>query len=120
MKQFFLIGLFFVVLGNSSFTVVEHAVLPTSMRITILDRLGNVVENAQVSIYGNRGDYENEENAVAGPEFTDKKGRVSFKNLDEKAYYVRAMKGEKSNYGEGEMTGVLFKGKVNKFNIIIE
>ena len=78
-----------------------------------------MVENAQVTVYGNRGDYENEENAVAGPDFTDRKGRVTFKNLDEKSYYVRAVKGEHSNYNEGEKTGVLLKGKLNKFNIII-
>lgn len=119
MKQMFLIALFFISVGSTSFKEAEHQLLATSMRITVLDNLGNVVENAQVTIYGNRGDYENEENSVAGPETTDAKGRVTFKKLDEKSYYVRVKKGDKSNYNEGEKTGVLLRGKLNKFNIII-
>ena len=119
MKQVFLIALFFISVGSTSFTGAEHQLLATSMRITVLDNLGNVVENAQVTIYANRGDYENEESAVAGPEKTDSKGRVTFKKLEEKSYYVRVKKGEKNNYNEGEKTGVLMQGKLNKFNIII-
>jgi hypothetical protein len=93
--------------------------LPTSLRVTVLDNLGNVVENAKVTIYRNAGDYESGENAVGGPSFTDSKGRVTFKNLEPKAYYVEAKKGEASNYGEAEKTNVLSKGKTNKVNIII-
>ena len=91
----------------------------TSLRITVLDELGNVVENAQVTIYGNRGDYEKSENAVAGPELTDQKGRVTFKDLDAKAYYILARKGDRSNYGGGEMTDVIAKNKLNKLNVVI-
>lgn len=98
----------------------EFQILSTGVRITVLNNLGNVVENAKVTMYKNWDDYENEENAVAGPVFTDKKGRVTIKNLEEKSYYVQVVKGDANNYGEGEQTGVLKKGKVNKFNIIIQ
>ncbi len=94
--------------------------LPTSMRITVISRLGNPVENASVTIYANQEDYENEENAVAGPAFTDKKGRVTFNNLETKSYYVQVVKDDNNNYGDAEQTGTLIKGKLNKFNIVIQ
>ncbi len=94
-------------------------ILPTSMKITVLNSLGNPVKNAKVTIYETREDYEKEENAVAGPAFTDQKGRVTFKNLKEKRYFIQAVKDDMNNYGEGEQTDKLKKGKVNKFNIII-
>lgn len=110
---------FFVVFTSTSISA-ELQILPTGVRLTILNSLGNIVENAKVTLYDNWDDYENEENAVAGPAFADKKGRVTFKNLEAKQYYVKAVKGDKSNYGEGEQTGKLIKGKTNKFNIIIQ
>lgn len=98
----------------------RHQVISTGMRITVLSRLGNPVENAKVTVFETREDYENEENAIAGPAFTDAKGRVTFKNLDEKQYFVQAVKGDDSNYGDAEQTGKLIKGKLNKFNIVIQ
>jgi len=103
----------------SSYTM-EYQIFPTNMRITVISRLGNPVENAHVTIYQNREDYENEENAVAGPALTDRKGRVTFKNLEEKQYYVQVVKGDNSNYGDAEQTNKLEKGKMNKFNIVIQ
>ena len=84
------------------------------MRITVISRLGNPVENAKVTVFQNRDDYENEENAIAGPAFTDAKGRVTFKNLEEKQYFVQVIKGDANNYGDAEQTAKLIKGKVNK------
>jgi len=98
----------------------EAQLMSTSMRITVLSRLGNPIENAKVTVYNNQEDYENEENAVAGPAFSDEKGRVTFKNLEEKQYYVQVIKGDDNNYGDAEQTGKLKKGKVNKFNIVIQ
>lgn len=111
--------IFAIVLTSSAFTS-EYQVLSTGMRITVLSRLGNPVENAKVTVYNNQEDYENEENAVGGPSFTDSKGRVTFKNLEEKQYYVQVIKGDESNYGDAEQTGKLVKGKLNKFNIVIQ
>jgi outer membrane protein assembly factor BamB len=110
----------FIIVGVSLLVMSAYQVLPTGVRITVLNKLGNPVENAKVTMFANEEDYENEENAVAGPAFTDVKGRITFKNLDDKQYYVLAEKGEESNVGEAEQTGKLEKGKINKFNIIIE
>ena len=110
---------FFLFIGIFSIEA-KCQLLPTGMRITVLSRLGNQVENAKVTVYANQEDYENEENAVAGPAFTDEKGRVTFKNLEEKHYYVQVIKGDESNYGDAEQTGKLKKGKINKFNIVIQ
>ena len=120
MKRLLFILSIAIFIAGSAFQPLEvEQVLPTSLRVTVLDNLGNVVENAKVTLYGNSGDYENSENAVAGPSFSDNKGRVTFKSLEPKAYYVEVKKGEMSNYGEAEKTNVLSKGETNKVNIII-
>jgi len=111
--------IFTLALTLSSFSA-EYQILSTGMRITVLSRLGNPIENAKVTVYASREDYENEENQIAGPAFSDSKGRVTFKNLEEKQYYVQVIKGDESNYGDAEQTGKLKKGKLNKFNIVIQ
>ncbi len=110
---------FFIVLSTTAVSA-ELQILPTGMRITVLSRLGNPVENAKVTVYETRDDYDNEENSIAGPAFTDEKGRVTFKNLEVKQYFVQVIKGDDSNYGDAEQTGKLKKGKINKFNIVIQ
>lgn len=120
MKISLIVAIIFIIFHNVTGTPQEPKMLPTGMRITVLNSLGNIVENAKVTVYGSRNDYEKEENAVAGPVFTDEKGRVTFKNLDEKIYFVQVLKGDESNYGDGEQTGKLSKGKINKFNIVIQ
>lgn len=110
-----------VILFTCTFSIeAESQFMSTSMRITVLSRLGNAIENAKVTVYQNQKDYENEENSVAGPAFTDEKGRVTFKNLEEKQYYVQVIKGDDNNYGDAEQTSKLKKGKINKFNIVIQ
>ena len=52
--------------------------------------------------------------------YTDNKGRVTFKDLEEKVYFINAVKGDMNNYGMGVQTGKLEKGKVNKVTIVIE
>lgn len=98
---------------------VENQLLPTKLRITVINGLGNFVEGASVSIYENEEDYRASENAVAIGE-TDKKGRVVFKDLKAIPYYVEAKKGEQNNNGEGVLTGTLSEGKINRVNTVIE
>ena len=112
-----LMSLFFI---SAAFGKKDPMILPTSLRITVLDKLGNAVQGATVTLYRNSSDYEKSENAVAGPMKTNEKGQVTFKKLEPKSYYVEAKKGDKSNYGEAEQTGVLIKGRMNKVNIIID
>ena len=121
MKNFKLnLVLFVIVLLSTSFIGENPKALPTSLKITVLDKLGNAVEGAKVTLYRNSSDYEKSENAVAGPEKTNEKGQVTFKKLQAKSYYVEVKKGDKSNYGEAEQTGTLIKSRVNKVNIIID
>lgn len=120
MKTFLSIAVVVFLMISVTSVEAEYQILPTGMRITVLSRLGNIIENAKVTVYANQEDYENEENAVAGPAFTDGKGRVTFKNLEEKQYYIQVIKGDENNYGDGEQTGKLKKGKTNKFNIVIQ
>lgn len=115
-KLAFIISLFFLF----SFTTSSEQLLPTSLRITILNELGNVESEAKVTLYGSSEDYKKEENAISETKMTDKKGRVTFKGLQPKIYFVNAEKGDKNNYGAGVQTDVLQEGRVNKVNIIIE
>ncbi len=98
---------------------VEDQLLPTKLRITVINGLGNYVEGASVSIYENEEDYRASENAIANGE-TNKKGRVIFKDLKPMAYYVEAKKGDQNNNGEGVLTGTLSEGKTNRVNTVIE
>jgi uncharacterized GH25 family protein len=119
-RQIFYLRVAFTFLFPLTIAETNAQIRSTGVRITVFDRLGSLVENAKVTIYETREDYENEENAVAGPSFTDSKGRVTFKNLDVKVYFVQVIKGEENNYGDAEQTGELQKGKLNKFNIVIQ
>jgi len=120
MRNFRIIGVITLLLSVICIMTSTAQVLPTGVRITVLNKMGNPVENAKVTLFANEADYENEQNAVAGPVFTDEKGRVTIKNLDEVQYYVQVVQGDASNYGEAEKTDKLEKNKINKFNIIIE
>ena len=93
--------------------------IPTGLRVTILDNLGNLVEGATVVVFGKEEDYRFEKNPVAGPELTDARGRVTFKPIMPKSYYIYVVKGDKNNNGEGVRTSRLSPNKMNKINIII-
>ena len=120
MRTFFSLSVLVLLLVSFVNVDAGFQILPTGMRITVLSRLGNPVENAKVTVYETREDYDNEENSIAGPVFTDAKGRVTIKNLEEKQYFVQVIKGDENNYGDAEQTEKLIKGKINKFNIVIQ
>ena len=94
--------------------------LPTSLRITVIDNLGNLVENAEVTIYESEDDYRNNANPVAEPQKTDDKGRVKFKDLRPVPYFIDARKDDMNNNGEGVRTAALKEGRMNKVNTVIE
>jgi uncharacterized GH25 family protein len=95
-------------------------VFNTSIRITILNELGNPVEGAAVQLYHSEEDYRQETNPATEVYYTDKKGQVKIKDLEAKVYYVNAEKGDKNNIGAGVMTDTLEEKKLNKVTIIIE
>ena len=92
--------------------------LPTNVKISIVDELGNRVENATVTLYNSKEDYRAEENPVQTG-LTDKKGTVTFKKLEAKVYFVHAYKGDKNNNFAGVQTDTLTEGKLNKITIVI-
>lgn len=94
--------------------------LPTNLRITVLNSLGNAEEGVSVTLYANEDDYRQEKNPVTETQLTDKKGRVTFTKLEPKAYFVHAIKGDLSNVGEGVETARLQEGRMNKVNIVIQ
>lgn len=120
MKKYTQLTFALVVFILFSFSLKSDQLLPTSLRITVLNELGNTEQEVKVTLYGNSEDYKKEENAVMEGKTTDKKGRVTFKGLEPKVYFVNAEKGDKNNYGAGVQTDKLQEGRVNKVNIIIE
>ncbi|MEQ6167413.1 SpaA isopeptide-forming pilin-related protein [Ekhidna sp. MALMAid0563] len=108
-----------LLLGSSAFNKAEAQLLPTKLRVTVIDGLGNFVEGATVSIYETEKDYLASENAVATLK-TDKKGRVTFKDVKPMAYFVEAKFEDMNNNGEGVKTGELSEGRINKVNTVIE
>ncbi len=94
--------------------------LPTSLKVTVIDNLGNFVEGADVTLFKTEDDYRNETNPVAGPIKTDAKGRVKFKDIEAISYYIHAVKGDKTNIGGGTQTAPLNSGRLNKVNTVIQ
>jgi hypothetical protein len=93
--------------------------IPTKLKITVLDGLGNANEGATVSLFKNEDDYRSSENAVKKG-FTDSKGRIKFEDLKPISYFIDARNGDMNNNGEGVKTVPLLEGRVNKVNTIIE
>ncbi len=120
MKKFKLIFLTGAILALPGATTVKAQVLPTKLRVTVLDDLGNLQEGAVVAVFSNETDYRFETNPVAGPEETDKKGTVTFKKIPAQSYYILVIKGDKKNDGRGVKTSKLDTGKMNKINIVIQ
>ncbi|MDN5199839.1 carboxypeptidase regulatory-like domain-containing protein [Fulvivirgaceae bacterium BMA10] len=119
-KNILTLSLLFAISLCLSFIPAEQKFLPTSLRITIINELGNVEEGAKVILYKSKEDYNQEKNAIGEPQTTDKKGRVTFKKLEPVVYFVHAEKGDRNNYGAGVQTDTLQEGRINKVNIVIE
>jgi len=98
----------------------EAQFFDTNLRITIQDDLGNVLEGATVTLFANNEDYRSSSNPIAGPLLTDKKGRVTFKELESKVYYLYAEKGKMNNNMLGVKTEKLEEDKLNKIAIVIQ
>lgn len=120
MKRLFfsLLAISIISIGS---TIPSEKDLPTILRITILDGLGNVQEDASVQLFPTEDDYTNDTNPVTEVLTTDAKGRLLIrKGLEPTVYYVQASKGDLNNYGGGIKTDSLRSGKVNKINIVID
>lgn len=119
MKKLLPVLLLTLVMGMISEQSAEAQILSTKLKITVIDKLGNVVEDAKVTLFKNKADYAKEVNAVQKFKLTNSKGVVTFKKLDAIPYYVLVRKGDLSNAGGGEIVSKLQAGKVNKANVVI-
>lgn len=104
-----------LIIGLSSFT----QLIPTKLRVFVRNDLGNLVEGASVTLYPTKEDYQKETNPVKEARLTDKKGRVTFDDLEMKAYYLHVEKGDLNNNGGGVMTDTLQEKRWNKVTIVI-
>jgi len=114
--RIFLITLILLFSASEASTI---QLLPTKLRITVLNDLGNNEVGASVSIYTKKEDYLSSSNPLQTAK-TDEKGRVTFKDLKPVAYYVEVRKGEMNNDAAGSMIGKLAEGRINKVNVVIQ
>lgn len=117
MKNRYIIILIALLLA--SYTLKDNQLLPTNLKVTVVDELGNIQEGAKVTLYKTDADYRAEKNPASKTETTDKKGTVKFKKLDPIVYFVHVEKGDMNNDGGGVQTDTLLAGKTNKVNIVI-
>lgn len=120
MKKFRLLLLNIALLASAVLVSSSTQLLPTNLRIVVLNSLGNAEEGVSVILYGNEENYKDETNPVQEAQLTDSKGRVTFTKLEPKSYFIYAKKGDLDNNGEGVETAVLLEGKMNKVNVVIQ
>lgn len=90
----------------------------STLKIQVYDNLGKIADSCRVRVYTSKEDYEKEQNHVAEV-YTKKNGICQVTGLCGKAYYINAVKGDKTNAGNGELTEVLEVDKLNKMKLII-
>ena len=103
----------------SSFKSSDWKFLPTTLKVTVLDELGNPVQGCKVTLYLTENDYREETNPVGEGMLTDEGGVVRFKKLEPVEYYVHAIYEKKTNIGAGVKTQTLQEGKTNRVNTVI-
>lgn len=113
MKKEFTISIVFLAIGLMSFQFFS-----TSIKIMVLNNLGKEEEGVRVRLYKTADDYKSEKNKV-DEHYTDKKGNVTFKNLEPIPYYINAVKDNMTNAGNAELSDSLKKEMLNKMKIII-
>ncbi|MEP5612911.1 MAG: hypothetical protein ABJP45_11705 [Cyclobacteriaceae bacterium] len=119
MKKINITFLITILLLSVTATESHGQLFPTKLKITVIDGLGNFVEDAVVTIYRTKEDYQASENLVFTG-MTDEKGRIKFKDAKPLTYFIDARKDEMNNDGEGVKTGPLKTGRVTRVNTIIE
>jgi len=88
-------------------------------KIYVVDEANNIITGAKVTLYGTFNNYKIEKHPVASGK-TSKKGFIEFTNLDEKVYYIHAIKGDLNNNGGNNQTDTLHAKGKNRFEIMID
>lgn len=111
--------LLFAMLFINNSGIGQVKILPTKLKVTVIDGTGNFVEGATVTLFLTKDDYINNQNATSSAN-TDAKGKVIFKKLEPRKYYLDVRKAQQNNDGRGSETDKLKEGRVNKVNVVIE
>lgn len=118
-KHLIILILGVLTIGVSSYESVEHQFLPTSLKVSVLDELGNPIRDAEVTLFTNEKDYRAEANPLA-QQITNQKGVAVFKKMNAGRYFILASFEDKNNLGSGVQTDSLVEGRINKVNTIIQ
>jgi hypothetical protein len=110
--------LLFLVLVSFGTSNLPAQIFTTSLRVTVRDGLGNIVEGATVKAFEKKDDYMKEVNVIESG-ITDKEGVSHFKKLKPINYFILCRKGDKNNNGGGVETK-LVKDKLNEVTIVIQ
>lgn len=102
------------------FSFSNRQLIPVSLRVTVLNELGNPEKGATVTVYNTRPDYEKEQNPAFPAQTTNDKGVAIFRNLQPMVYHISAVNGDKDNANGATQTDTLKASRQNKVNIIIE
>ena len=98
----------------------NRQLIPTSLRVTVLNESGNPEKGAVVTLNKTQQDYEKEQNPALPAQTTNDKGVTVFRDLQPTIYHVSAVKGDRDNASGATQTETLKANRQNKVNIIIE
>ncbi|MFT4537274.1 MAG: hypothetical protein ACI9P5_004655 [Saprospiraceae bacterium] len=107
------------VTSSFSFSLISHSLLPTSLKIKVVNSKSESMQDVTVTLYGTEKAYRAGQNPLFESKKTDKHGLVVFKKLKPEAYYIHAVKGNASNMGEKVLTDALKEGRINKVTTLI-
>lgn len=114
MKKVF--GLIILMVFLSSFS---YQFITTKLKVKVVTEQGEIVKGAKVMLFETVENYNKHENEIAYAT-TDEKGECKFKNLEGKAYYIIAEKGDFTNLLNSDRTKVLHQGKQNRIIVVVE
>ena len=110
---------FFAVLGIILISnEIYSQLIKTQLRLSVKNNLGKEEEGVRVRLYATEEDYKAEKNMVQ-EHYTNRKGIVVFKDLQPIKYYINAVKDNKTNYGNGEVSEPLKEKQINQMLVII-
>lgn len=118
MKQYFLLLASILLLGSCTET--DYISNAPELQIYVSDADNNLIQNASVSLFDNRDDWDEQTNRIDSLT-TDSLGSAIFENLEELQYYVYVEKDSLSNtYGVIATSDSLQVDEIRVLNIQIE
>ncbi|MTI30847.1 carboxypeptidase regulatory-like domain-containing protein [Xanthovirga aplysinae] len=92
--------------------------LPTFLKITVLNDMGEAEEGTKIQLFETEQDYNKESNPV-NTRYTNKRGKTTFGKLRPTVYYILARKEGMNNDLGAVKTDTLREGLINKVTVII-